>query len=325
MGRPPFRHAGYIARRFRVDAAAAITVMVHPMRDDRLTQMRVLLAVIETGGFSAAARSLGASQPFVSETVARLEERLGARLLDRTTRTMAPTPEGLRYVEGARAAVLAADAAEEGLTGGRLDGTLRLTAPSAFGLDRVRPALPAFLDAHPGLEVELILTDDRVDLIGERIDVAVRMGRLPDSTLVSRKLCDLHRILVAAPSLVDRLGTPAAPADLAGWPLLAWTGPRAGLNRWRFLDGAEVHARGRFRSDDGQALFAACVDGHGAMRCAEHLARPALRDGRLVELLPGRSETHDGAIYAVTLPGRREARLRALVAHLVQTFRAAAW
>ncbi|WP_308917994.1 LysR family transcriptional regulator [Jannaschia sp. LMIT008] len=300
------------------------------MKDDRLTMMRVFAAVAETGSFTQAAQSLGASQPFVSQTVARLEDRLGLRLLDRTTRALALTAEGRRYLEGAQAAIAAVDAAEAELhgEGGRLDGTLRVTAPIAFGMDRVRPTLPAFLEAHPGLAVELLLSDNHLDLIGERIDVAVRMGRLPDSTLVSRKLCDLRRVLVAAPALLARHGPVRTPHDLTGIPVLCWTGRREGLNRWRFdlADGPwTFHAEGRFRSDEGMSLFAMCLDGLGAMRCAEHLARPAIERGALVELLPEHGPFDDGAIYAVTLPGPRAARTRAFLDHMVASFRKVGW
>jgi DNA-binding transcriptional LysR family regulator len=300
------------------------------MKDDRLTMMRVFAAVAETGSFTQAAQSLGASQPFVSQTVARLEERLGLRLLDRTTRALALTAEGLRYLEGARAAVAAVEAAEADLhaDGARLDGALRVTAPIAFGMDRVRPALPAFLDAHPGLTVELLLSDNRLDLIGERIDVAIRMGRLPDSTLVSRTLCDLRRVLVAAPALVARHGPVATPRDLVGFPVLSWTGRREGLNRWRFElpEGPwTFHAEGRFRSDEGMSLFAMCLEGLGAMRCAEHLARPAIERGELVELLPEHGPSEDGAIFVVTLPGHHAARTRTFIDYLVRALGRRVW
>ena len=304
--------------------------MLPGMKDDRLLLMRVFVAVAETGGFTHAARVLGASQPFVSQTVARLEDRLGLRLLDRSTRAMALTADGRRYLEAARGALAAVEAAEAEMApgAGHLEGTLRVTAPIAFGLDRVRPALPAFLDAHPGIAVELLLSDDRLDLIGERIDVAVRMGRLPDSTLVSRKLFDLRRVTVAAPALVERHGRPESPQDLVGFPVLSWTGAREGLNRWRFGEGEDAwtfHAEGRFRSDEGMSLFAMCLDGLGAMRCAEHLARPAIRRGELVELLAGHGPSEDGAVYAVTLPHRREPRLRAFRDYLVAAFGNPKW
>ena len=288
--------------------------------------MRVFRAVAECGGFSAAATALGASQPFVSQTVQRLEARLGVALIDRTTRTQRLTAEGERYLAAARAAVEAVDLADAALQeeAGRIAGTLRVSAPLAFGLDRVTPLLAPFLERHPHVDLRLLLTDDAVDLIEARVDVAVRMGRLADSALACRRLCGLQRVVVAAPALLERHGRPAVPADLARLPVLCWDGAREHLNRWPFrVDGEPwtFHAEGRFRSNEGMSLFAMCTSGFGAMRCAEHLARPAIRTGALVPLLEDFAAPDDGAVYAVFHPHRTLLpRVRAFLDHLAGAF-----
>jgi len=173
------------------------------------------------------------------------------------------------------------------------------------------------------------LTDDSERLIDDQIDVAIRMGTLSDSSLMHRRLCGLQRIVVATPALVARHGLPTRPADLAAFPCLAWDGGRAHLNRWRFIeDGKDVifQAESRFRSNQGMSLYQMCLAGMGAMRAAEHLARPAIADGRLVQLLPDHTALDDTAIYAVFLPDRHMVpRIRSFIDFMVDTFRSPDW
>lgn len=301
------------------------------MRDDRLIAMQVFCTVVETGGFTAAAHALGVSQPFVSQTVQRLESRLGVTLLHRTTRGHRITPEGERFLVTARRALTAVEEAEAEWQRDEasIAGHLRVSAPIAFGLDRVTPMVPAFLHRHPNLSLDLRLTDDQENLIAGGIDVAIRMGELTDSGLVHRKLCDLRRLVVAAPSLVAAHGTPARPDDLGVFPCIAWDGSREHLNRWRFRVDRQVvtfHARSALRSNQGMSLFQLCLAGAGIMRLAEHLARPAIRDGRLVQLLPDLPSEDDTAIHAVFLPDRnRVPRIRSFVDFAVDTFRSPDW
>lgn len=301
------------------------------MKDDRLLEMRVFRAVVETGGFTQAAHALGASQPFVSQVVQRLEARLGATLLHRTTRGQRLTPEGARFLEAARRVIgaLEAEEAEWQRAEAQIDGRLRVTAPIAFGLDRITPLVPEFLARHPHLSLDLRLTDDHENLIEDGIDVAIRMGRLTDSGLRHRRICRLSRIVVAAPELVARHGTPKTLDDLARMPCIAWDGSRGHLNRWTFETGGErvtFRAQSRFRSNQGMSLFAMCLAGVGVMRAAEHLARPALRAGRLVQLLPDHAPADDTAINAVFLPERDMVpRIRSFVDFLAGAFRAPDW
>lgn len=301
------------------------------MRDDRLLEMRVFRAVVETGGFSSAAHALGASQPFVSQTLRRLEARLDTKLLHRTTRGQRLTPEGARFLNAARRVIGAVEEAEavwqtdENL----IDGQLRVSAPIAFGLDRITPLVPGFLARHPNLSLDLRLTDDHENLVADMIDVAIRMGRLSDSRLVQRRLCRLRRIVVAAPDLVAREGMPQTVEDLSRMSCIAWDGSREHLNRWSFdRNGKSLtfHARSRFRSNQGMTLFGMCLAGVGVMRAAEHLARPAIREGRLVQLLPDHAPNDDTAINAVFLPEREMVpRIRTLVDYLAAAFRSPDW
>lgn len=301
------------------------------MKDDRLVEMRVYAAVVSTGAFTAAAHSLGVSQPFVSQTIQRLEARLGTKLMHRTTRGHRLTPEGARFLDVAHKVIEAVEAAEADwqVNDAQVEGVLRVSVPIAFGLDRITPLVPAFLARHPSLSLEMRLTDDAENLIEDRIDVAIRMGKLEDSSLMHRRLCGLQRIVVATPDLVARHGMPERPSDLEGFPCLAWDGSREHLNRWRFLeDGKEVtfRAEGRFRSNQGMSLYQLCLAGVGAMRVAEHLARPAIADGRLLQLLAHHTAVDDTAIYAVFLPDRHMLpRIRTFIDFMVEAFRAPDW
>lgn len=301
------------------------------IKDDRLAAMRVFQAVVETGGFTSAAHFLEVSQPFVSQTIGRLEDRLGTKLLHRSTRGQRLTAEGRSYLAACRRATDAVDAADAELLDmrGKVAGTLRVTAPLAFGLDQVVPMLPEFLAAHPDLDLNLSLSDDSVNLIEDQIDVAIRMGLLRDSSMMSRKLCSLQRVVVAAPSFIERHGRPQVPGDLARLDCLLWDGAREHLNRWPFAVEGEtqtVHVAGRFRSDNGMSLYEMCLAGFGVMRLAEHLARPAIAQGRIVPLLEGFRNVDDSSVHAVFLPERNLLpRIRVFVDHLVARLREPPW
>ena len=301
------------------------------MKDDRLIAMRVFQTVVETGGFTAAAHALGVSQPFVSQTIGRLEDSLGVRLLHRTTRGHRLTAEGELFLRGCSRAIDAVDAAEAEVqrSRDRLSGELRVSAPMAFGLDRVVPILPGFMQRYPEVRISLSISDDVANLVEDRIDVAVRMGRLRDSGLVSRRLCDLQRVVVASPGFIERNGRPEAPSDLSRFDCLLWQGAQEHLNRWPFVvDGSPVSVpvSGPFRSDNGMALYQMCLAGVGIMRLAEHLACPAIADGRLAPLLAGFQAMDETALHAVFLPERDLLpRIRAFVDYLVTAYRDPSW
>ena len=297
------------------------------MKDDRLLELRVFEAVVHAGGFTNAAHGLGVSQPFVSQTIKRLETRLGTQLLHRTTRGQRLTSEGETFLDKARHAIAAVDAIDASVLNDhtQIAGVLRVTAPIAFGLDRVTPLMPDFMRAFPQLELDLRLTDDIENLLEAGVDVAVRMGRMPDSGLLSRRLCSLQRLVVAAPKLLEKYGTPRVPADLANLPCLAWDGNRAHLNRWDFSVDGEIRTfrvTSRFRSNQGMTLYQMCLAGQGVMRMAEHLARPEIQSGRLVELLPEFNSDDDTTIQLVFLPNREIVpRVRGFVDFMTAAFK----
>ena len=299
------------------------------MKDDRLLEMRVFKAVVEAGGFTAAANLLGVGQPFVSQSIRALERRLGVQLLHRSTRRQRLTPEGEQFLASAIVLLESIDEAEALIRSSEPTGDLRISAPQAFGMDQIVPLLPKFMALHPKLTVHFSMSDTTVNLISDNIDVAVRMGNLRDCSLRSRKLCNLQRVVVASPAYVAAHGLPATPQDLTGHNCLLWESPRAHLNHWHFEQDGKVESmimQGNFRSADGTTLFELCKAGVGIMRLAEHLARPAIRKGELLLLLEDFQAADDGAIHVVFLPERQLVpRIRAFVDYLVDAFEPPPW
>ncbi|WP_417769441.1 LysR family transcriptional regulator [Stappia sp.] len=301
------------------------------MKDNRLLEMRVFRAVVEAGGFRHAADQLGVSQPFVSQSVSAMETRLGVKLLHRSTRGHRLTGEGQTYYSACIKAIETIDAVEGEVTAAtrQAAGDLRVSAPIAFGTDQIVPRIPTFLVTHPEVNLVLSLTDRFANLIEENIDVAVRMGRLDDSSLMSRKLCDLQRVVVASPAFLAAHGPIEHPHDLARFNCLTWEGRRGHLNRWPFvIDGAmeTVSVSGNFRSANGLSLVQMCMAGVGIMRMAEHLANPAIARGDLVRLLVDFQARDETAFHAVYLPERRLLpRARLFIDYLAEAFRDPPW
>jgi DNA-binding transcriptional LysR family regulator len=180
---------------------------------DRMAAMEAFVLVVDTGSFSAAARRLNVGQPAVSKMVAQLEDRLGIKLLMRTTRGLTATEAGLNYYERARRSIEGADEAELDArgAGSGLTGRLRISAAVTFARIHLMPHLPEFLAQHPGLEVDVVLDDRNIDLVHEGIDVALRMGRLTDSTLTARRIASGRQVVLASPAYFARVGEPATP------------------------------------------------------------------------------------------------------------------
>ena len=298
---------------------------------DRIGDIALFLQVLDLGSISAAARHMDLSVAVASQRLKRLERELGVRLLHRTTRRLHPTPEGLALAQEGRALVeelaLLGDRLRSG--GGEVCGTLRVTAPASFGRQYIAPLLPGFLDAHPGLRISLDLDDRVVDLVGDGYDVAIRIGRLHDSTLVSRQLASNDRVLCASPDYLDRRGMPATPADLCAHDCLVLTGRDGRQDTWRLAgpDGAPVavRVRGRFESNYGEVLREAAVAGLGiAMHSLWHVHRD-LAQGRLRVVLPDHPPPA-GGLHAV-MPGRTlvPARVRAFVEYLACSFAHPPW
>ena len=292
--------------------------------------IEVFVRVVEAGGFSAAARALGMTPSAVSKLVARMEDRLGARLFRRTTRKLSLTEEGETfYRHGARITADIADA-ERAITalGDVARGTLRVNAANVMGHHGIEPLLPEFLARHPQVRVDLTLSDSYVNLVEEEVDVAIRAGPLTDSSLVARKLADFGRIISATPEYLARHGTPRMPDDLLRHNCILHSAYQPHLNHWPFHDRARgrdtvrrIQVGGNVTANNGETLLHFALAGLGIARLSEISAGRAFREGRLVPLLVDQHLEERQPISAVYLPVRRvQPRLRAFVDFLVEKF-----
>ena len=284
--------------------------------------VKCFLAVAMAGGLSQAAQRLATSKSVVSRRIARLEDEVGARLLTRNARgvTLTEAGEALRRRAGSAFEELDGALADAGGSHAELTGPLRITAPIAFGTAHLAPMLIGFMDAHPKLRVDLSLGDRRADILAEGFDVAVRMGSLPDSTLVARRIAPLRLAVLASPAYLDRHGTPARPRDLADHDCIVYTVSDGDI--WRFREGerfTSVRVRGRFRSDSPEAMRAAAVAGHGIAGLPTYLLGDALAQGALVRLLSDYPVAEAG-LYAVRPPGPPPAKTRAFIDALAARF-----
>lgn len=257
---------------------------------DRMTAMETFVAVVDAGSFSAAAQRLRIGQPAVSKAIAQLEERLGARLLLRSTRGLKPTDAGLRFYEHARQAIDAADRAEHAVreSSEGLSGQLRVGAAVTFARLHVIPALKSFLDRHPRLDIDIVLDDRSIDLLEQGIDVALRMGRLDDSSMTARRIVSGRRLVVGTAEYFARCGTPATPAELSRHQAIVYA-LRGGGESWTFRgkDGAElaVTVSGRVRVSAAEGLRAAVLGHIGLAVASEWMFAPELADGSVQAVL----------------------------------------
>jgi DNA-binding transcriptional LysR family regulator len=297
---------------------------------DPLDGIAAFTRVVDSGSFSAAARRLKISKSAASAHVQRLEERLGVRLLNRTTRRLAVTEAGAAYYRHCARILAEAEAAEESACALQREprGTLRISAPDSFGWMHVAPAVPAFLKRYPELSVDIALSSAHVNLVDEGLDLAIRIGVLEDSRLVVRKLAPSRLILCAAPAYLDARGMPREPRELAGHNCLCTSLLRWG-DEWR-LAGRRGEVRvavgGSFRSDNAEMLRAAALDGIGIAVLPTWAVMEPLRSGALRRVLGG-WEPPASTIYAV-YPGNKlmSVKVRAFVDHLVRCFgRAPYW
>jgi len=290
---------------------------------DRLGGMAVFAKVVETGSFSAAARALGLSKSAVSKQVAALEARLGARLLNRTTRTLSLTDPGLAFHDRAVRILAEAEEAERAvsLLQSEPRGLLRVNAPVTFGVEHLAPLVARLMARHPELQVDLTLEDRMVDLVAEGHDVAVRIGRPADSSLIARKLAPSRRVVVASPDHVARHGAPQRPEDLRDHPCLRYAYMLRG-DEWALCGPggreATVRVGGRLRANNGDALRCAAEAGLGVALMPTFIVGESLRAGRLVRLLPGWSD-EEGVVCAVWPTSRfLSPKVRALVDFLAE-------
>jgi len=251
--------------------------------------METFVRVVETGSFSAAARDLNIGQPAISKTIAGLEERLGVRLLVRSTRRLSPTEAGIAFYERALRAIAEANEAEAAAQGAGtgLEGRLRICAPVTFARLHLVPRLGAFLDAHPKLRLELVMDDRAIDLVAENIDAALRMGALTDSALVARKLTQGERLVVARPAYLARRGVPVTPADLLEHDAIVY-GQTSGGEEWGFRRGTSetsVHIQTRLTISAAEGVRAAVIAGQGFSISSRWMFAPELETGEVVTLL----------------------------------------
>ncbi len=290
-------------------------------RDD----LELLLAVVDHGSFSAAGRAVGQTPSAVGKRIAQLEMRLGATLLHRSTRKMSLTGAGRHYVEEAREIAARLAALEEDIAAGAasLHGRIRMTAPIAFGRQHVAPAVLAFMAQNTGIEVELLLTDRKLDLIDESVDLAVRTGALADSGLIARRLAPYRRFICAAPTYLASHVMPATPHQLADHRCLKLVHERHPAD-WGLAGAAAPGLRlgPGLRCNALDVLHAACMDGEGIACLPAFLCDGAIKSGDLRPLLENHAKTAPGGIAilrpdAVALPRR----VRSLIEFLVDHFR----
>lgn len=289
---------------------------------ERSGEMEVFARVVQDGGFSAAARSLDLTPSAVSKLIGRLERRLGTRLLVRTTRSLTPTEEGEAFYRAALRIVRDLNDAELAASGGTIRGRLRVNASVPFGTMFVAPALAAFVERHPHLVVDLSLTDGIVDLVAERADVAIRMGDLPDSSLIARRLGQSRRVVCAAPSYLEKWGIPLVPTDLERHDCLTFNFRRA-LPSWPFRqDGrdAEQPVAGRLVVNNGETMKQLALQGAGIARVGLFHVAEDIAAGRLTALLEPFNPGDLELVHAVHVGGGPVPhRVRAFIDHMAGT------
>jgi DNA-binding transcriptional LysR family regulator len=291
---------------------------------DKLEAMDAFAKVVAAGSYAEAARRLGLTRSAVSKAVMELEQILGARLLDRTTRRVTPTEAGLAYYE--RVASILADVEETELQISRLHeeprGVLKVNAPMSFGILYLGDAIAEFMARYPELRLELVLNDRFIDPLEEGVDVTIRIGSLSDSSLIARRLAPARRALVAAPAYLAHHGTPETPADLVNHRCLAY-GHMAAVHRWQLLQEGQVvnvQISAALCSNNGEVLRAAALAGNGIANLPTFLVGPDIAAGQLVPVLTATPPTELG-IFALYAPNRYlAAKTRVFIDFLVSRF-----
>ncbi|GEO99910.1 LysR family transcriptional regulator [Methylobacterium haplocladii] len=294
-----------------------------------LDELAALVAVAEAGSFIAAAKVLGRDASVLSRRVSQLEERLGVRLLSRTTRRVALTEVGSAYCRRVQALLdeLASANREATDNAASPQGLVRVSVPVSFGRAWIAPLLPAFLARHPQIRLDLRLTDRFVDVVAEGFDVSIRVaaGEQRDSSLTTRRIASYRNLLVASPGYLSAHGTPRAPDDLMQHACLGFTGYAAWPDWPLTKDGKRhtVRPNCTLVADHSEVLLTAAVEGAGITFTADWLAGPALRAGRLIEVLPGWGGKKSGGVYAILPPGRLvPAKTRLFVDEVAQAIKA---
>lgn len=296
---------------------------------DRFEQMRVFVAVVDAGSFVGASDALEMSKAAVSRYVAELESRLGVRLLHRTTRRLSLTPEGEVFHARCRELLGSVDDAEAEITSrsGEASGLLRINVPFSFGLLHLAPLWAEFMAQHPGVTLDVTLADRVVDLVEEGFDLAVRIARLPNSSLVSRPLTSTRLVLCASPAYLQARGEPVHPSELVSHDVLAYSLFSMG-DQWEFTGSkgtVSVKVRPRLRTNSGDTCRVAALRHQGIVLQPSFLVGPDLLAGTLVEVMPAWRSVELG-VYAV-YPSRKfvSPKVRLMIEFLVNAFKMRAW
>ncbi|WP_439527358.1 LysR family transcriptional regulator [Pannonibacter sp.] len=288
-----------------------------------LTDMEIFARVVSAGSMSAAGREMALSPAVVSKRIRRLEDRLGTRLLQRTTRQIALTESGQGFYDRVVAILASVEEAETFVTRGSAQarGTLRVSAPTSFGRLHIAPHLGTFLETNPDLSISLDLSDDFVDIVGDGYDLAIRIAELSDSSLVARRLAPIHRVLCAAPSYLDRYGEPQSIEDLSENHIRI---AAAVQDPWRLVGprgGEIVRASAPLRTNSSEVVREALIAGVGVALRSTWDIGPELRDGRLRIVLPAYRASKDVGLHAV-YPSRRflPAKVRVFIDFLAHLY-----
>jgi DNA-binding transcriptional LysR family regulator len=284
-------------------------------------RLGLFLEVASAAGFSAAGRKRGLAPSSVARQIDALERELGVRLFHRSTRLITLTDAGDALREKAALALASLEDARNAVSALQTEprGRLRIAAPTMFGRTHVVPLIVRFLARYPRVEIEVRLEDAFVGLVEERIDLAIRIGELRDSTLVATRIAPQRRVACASPEYLQRMGTPSTPLDLANHECL--TTPGQPLKGWWMFDGKRLPAHGRLLCQSSGALLDAALEGAGIVHLPSWLVGPALRAGKLVRLFPDRPLAADArSIFLLRIPGTAPPKVRTLIRFLKRGF-----
>lgn len=297
---------------------------------DVANEMQVFQRVVTRGSFAMAANDLGLSPSAISKLVARLEQRLGARLFNRSTRRLALTQEGQLYFQSSRDVLRAIEAAEAEIASTRNAprGQLRVHTFPTFAVDHLSGALPDFLARHPRITIDFLVTNQAVDLLAENVDLALRVGQLPDSAMVARRISTLTQVVCASPKYLIRHGRPLQPSDLRRHACLTLSHlPRA--NKWTFRRdhvSIEVDVKGPASADSAHMLLGLAIEGLGIVRFGDNVVARAVQTGLLEPLLQEWEEPENFPLWAILPPGRqRTPKVKVFLDFLAERFGPAPW
>ena len=293
-------------------------------------EIGIFQRVIERGSFAGAAEDMGLSPSAISKLITRLELRLGVRLINRTTRRLALTPEGEIYLERSRDILRAIEATEAEIALARLSprGHLRVHSFPTFAVDHLSPALPDFLARYPRITFEFLVTNRLVDLIGDNVDIALQVGHLTDSSLVACKIVGLTQVVCASPMYLAAHGRPVQPSDLAQHACLTLS-HIPGSTTWSFRVNGErvqVDVKGPVVADSAHMLLRLAIEGVGIVRFGDNVAARAIQDGLLEPLLQDLQERENFPLWAILPPGRqRTPKVKVFLDFLMERFGSAPW